>query len=107
MQSELTACDISVMAGGAREVQEDMGETDGVEAQDSRPSRKEHLEIRCEICYACSYPAIWKGGGTDVEDVPAPACNQKSDYDIMMLYVYTHGQSLKHCKTCYVSLCLV
>ena len=35
-------------AGGAREVQDDMGETDGVEAQDSRLSRKEHMEIRCE-----------------------------------------------------------
>ena len=24
-----------------------------VEAYDSWPSRKEHLDIRCEICYAC------------------------------------------------------
>ena len=26
-----------------------------------KPSRKEHLEIRCEICNACSYPVTWKG----------------------------------------------
>ena len=48
-----TACDIQ----GARETQADMEETDGerlpwVEAQDSWPSRKEHLKVRCEICYA-------------------------------------------------------
>ena len=32
-----------------------------VEAHHSWPSRKEHLEIRCEICYACSKPVTWKG----------------------------------------------
>ena len=45
--------------GGVREAQAYMEETDGerlpwVEAHDSWLSRKEHLEIRCEICYACS-----------------------------------------------------
>ena len=42
------------MAGGGREAQAIMEETDKesllqVEAYDSWPSRKEHLEIRCEI----------------------------------------------------------
>ena len=42
-----------------REAQANMEETDRerlpwVEAHHSWPSRKEHLEIRCEICYACS-----------------------------------------------------
>ena len=32
-----------------------------VEAHHSWPSRKEHLEIRCGICYACSQPVTWKG----------------------------------------------
>ena len=45
--------------GGGREAQANMEETDRerlpwVEAHHSWPSRKEHLEIRCEICYACS-----------------------------------------------------
>ena len=45
--------------GGGGETQANMEETYGeslpwVEAHDSWPSRKEHLEIRCEICYACS-----------------------------------------------------
>ena len=44
---------------GGREPKVNMEETDGerlpwVEAHHSWPSRKEHLEIRCEICYACS-----------------------------------------------------
>ena len=44
---------------GGREAQANMEETDRerlpwVEAHHSWPSRKEHLEIRCEICYACS-----------------------------------------------------
>ena len=43
-----------LMAGGGREAQSNKEETDGeglpwVEANDSWPSRKEHLEIRCEI----------------------------------------------------------
>ena len=47
------------MAGVDREAQADMEETDGeglqwVEAHDSWPSRKEHLEIRREICYVSS-----------------------------------------------------
>ena len=48
-----------LMVGGGMEAQANMEETDGerlpwVEAHGSWPSRKEHLEIRCEICYACS-----------------------------------------------------
>ena len=44
---------------GGREAKANLEETDGerlswVEAHDSWPSRKEHLEIKCEICYACS-----------------------------------------------------
>ena len=47
------------VGGGGREAQANLKETDGerlpwVEAHHSWPSRKEHLEIRCEICYACS-----------------------------------------------------
>ena len=57
-----TACDIQIddwWQAGGREAQANMEETNGerlpwVEAQDSWPSRKEHLEIMCEICYACS-----------------------------------------------------
>ena len=42
-----------------REAQANMEESDGerlpwVEVHDSWPSRKEHLEIRCEIRNACS-----------------------------------------------------
>ena len=45
--------------GGGREAQANMEETDRerrplVEAHNRLLSRKEHLEIRCEICYACS-----------------------------------------------------
>ena len=45
--------------GGGREAQPNMEETcrerlPWVEAHDSWPARKEHLEIRCEIRYACS-----------------------------------------------------
>ena len=44
---------------GAREAQDDMEEIEVerlplVEALESQPSRKEHLEIRYEICYTCS-----------------------------------------------------
>ena len=44
---------------GGREAQANMEETDReilqwVEAHNGWPSRKEHLEIRCEICYTCS-----------------------------------------------------
>ena len=56
-----TACDIQIDGVGGGEAQAYMEETDGerlpwVEAQDSWPSRKEHLEIRFKICYTCSYP---------------------------------------------------
>ena len=37
-----------------------------MEAHDSSPSRKEHLEISCEICYACSQ--LPGKGPTDVDD---------------------------------------
>ena len=55
--------------GGGREAQANMEETDGerlhwVEAHDSSPSRKEHLEIRCDIGY------VW--GPTDGDDARAP-----------------------------------
>ena len=48
-----------LMAGRGRETQANMEETVGermpwVEAHYSWPSRKEHLDTRCEICYACS-----------------------------------------------------
>ena len=46
-------------ASGGREAQANMEETNRerlpwMEANHSWPSKKEHLEIRCEICYACS-----------------------------------------------------
>ena len=45
--------------GGGKKAQTNMEETNResliwVEAEDSSPSRKEHLEIRCEIWYAYS-----------------------------------------------------
>ena len=54
-----------------REAQADMEETDreglpGVEAHNSWPSRKEHLEIRCEILLS-----VQLRGPTDVDDAPA------------------------------------
>ena len=55
-----TACDIQIWwQVGGRKAKANMEETDGerlllVEARDSCPSRKELLEIRCEIRYACS-----------------------------------------------------
>ena len=54
-----TACDIQVDGRWGQGGQANMEETDGegllwVEAYDSWPSRKEHLEIRYEICNACS-----------------------------------------------------
>ena len=58
-----------------------MEETDGerlhwVEAHDSWHSRKEHLEIRCEICYAC------REGGPLMWMMPLHLqVYQKSDYD--------------------------
>ena len=68
------------MAGGGRESQANMEETDGeslswVEVHDSWPSRKEHLEIRCEICYGPGTASQLPGRGlTDVDDAPAPTC---------------------------------
>ena len=63
-----------LLAGGGREAQANMEETDRerlpwVEAHNNWPSRKEHLDIRCEICYACN-----GRGPTDVDDAPAPVC---------------------------------
>ena len=54
--------------GGGREALANMEETDGkrlpwAKAHDSWPSRKEHLEIRCEIP---------ERGPTDVDDTLAP-----------------------------------
>ena len=65
------------MAGGGRVAKANMEETDGerlpwVEAHDSWPSRKEHLEIRCEICMLVAGQLPGRGP-TDVDDTPAPA----------------------------------
>ena len=58
-QNSMTAWYTDWWQAGGREAQANMKETHGerlpwVEAHDTWPSRKEHLEIRCEICYACS-----------------------------------------------------
>ena len=58
-----TACDIQIEgrqgAGRPKLTWKKLTEKDW---RDSRPSRKEHLEIRCEICYmyACSKRVTWK-----------------------------------------------
>ena len=44
-----------------------------VEALGYQPSCWTYLEIWCEICHACSKPAIWKGP-TDVDVAHVPAC---------------------------------
>ena len=62
---------------GGREAQANMEETDRerlpwVEAHHSWPSRKEHLEIRCESAMPAASQLPGKGP-TDVDDAPAPA----------------------------------
>ena len=49
------------------------------QAHDSRPSRKEHLEIGCEICYWCSKGGpMWSPCSSYIISYHV---NQKSDYD--------------------------
>ena len=48
-----------------------------VEAHDNWPSRKEHLEIRCEICYACSLVSYLHSVGPDLD----PNCLQRLSTD--------------------------
>ena len=60
-----TACDIQIdgrWGAGRPKLTETEGERlPWVKAHDSWHSIKEHLEIRCEICYGCSQPVTWKG----------------------------------------------
>ena len=56
------ACDIQIDGWAQTNLEEtDRERLLWVEAHGSWPSRKERLQIRCEICYACSKPVTWKG----------------------------------------------